>query len=471
MPPARPGPVAVLGFLTATVFIMATSPALAHTSEQGFVLLLPTVIYIRFGVATVALTVLVLAILPARKSLQVFAHKALPGFGAPRLESAASLLSLALLGGLLWLGVEGPRDPLANLLPLTIWTLWWVGFVSLQGLAGDLWFWLNPWTGIFRLLPGGLDAKPRFSLPARLGSLPGILAFFAFASFFLADPAPDDPARLAGFVAGYWLYTLAAMWLFGAEDWLARGECFTMLLHHYASLSAFRRVEGRINLGLPGWRLLSAPSLSLSGGAFVLFILGTGTFDGLNETFWWLEKIGVNPLEFPGRSAIVWQTVGGLVAANALLLLVFSAVLLAGLAFVGEQAQFKQAFGRLARATLPIALAYHASHFVTLLMVNGQYAVAAASDPLVKGADYFGLGQFHVTTGFLNTRDTVEVIWLTQAGIIVVGHIIAVLISHAIAVDMFKDGRKATKSQIPMVVFMVLYTLIGLTLLASPRGA
>ena len=38
---------------------------------------------------------------------------------------------------------------------------------------------------------------------------------------------------------------------------------------------------------------------------FILALLGTGSFDGFNETFVWLDLIGVNPLAFPGRSAVV----------------------------------------------------------------------------------------------------------------------------------------------------------------------
>ena len=78
---------------------------------------------------------------------------------------------------------------------------------------------------------------------------------------------------------------------------------------------------------------------------------------------------------------------------------------------------------------------------------------------------------FYVTTGFLNATDSVRLIWLTQAGVIVIGHMLAVLLSHAIAVDMFTNARKATISQIPQALFMIVYTLVGLWLLAAPRGA
>ncbi|MEQ8257347.1 MAG: hypothetical protein RH980_14970, partial [Roseovarius confluentis] len=46
--------------------------ASAHASEQSFVLLLPTDVYISAGVASVVLTVLLLAVLPARAGEAVF---------------------------------------------------------------------------------------------------------------------------------------------------------------------------------------------------------------------------------------------------------------------------------------------------------------------------------------------------------------------------------------------------------------
>ncbi|MDP6219781.1 MAG: hypothetical protein QF801_06705, partial [Alphaproteobacteria bacterium] len=45
---------------------------------------------------------------------------------------------------------------------------------------------------------------------------------------------------------------------------------------------------------------------------FTLVLLGTGSFDGFNETFVWLDLIGVNPLAFPGRSAVVVPVILGL---------------------------------------------------------------------------------------------------------------------------------------------------------------
>ncbi|MEM1401558.1 MAG: hypothetical protein AAGF58_16840, partial [Pseudomonadota bacterium] len=74
-------------------------------------------------------------------------------------------------------------------------------------------------------------------------------------------------------------------------------------------------------------------------------------------------------------------------------------------------------------------------------------------------------------TSFFNTQATVQTIWLTQAGAVVLGHIMSVLVGHAIAERLLGDARRAAISQLPLSVFMIAYTLFGLWLLASPRGA
>lgn len=464
--------------LTAVLLgIASVGPAAAHISQQGFVLLLPTDIYITAGIWVVALTALALAFTPGNVGERLFSTISLPKIQAPHWETATSLLAFLILCWLVSIGLTGSRDPLANPLPLFIWTAFWILMVILQALIGNLWHWINPWTGVARLLFGNTEKQPIWQLPKWLGSWPAIAGLLAFSAFALADPAPDDPARLAVIVAGYWLYTMAAIVVFGEEDWFAKGEFLTVLMRHFATLAPLRLGRQVSRLGTPGWQLLNAVPLSSSGAIFVLILLGTGSFDGLNETFWWLSQIDVNPLEFPGRSAIITETVGGLLLTNALLVLAFAALVWFGhiLATRGGPAAggagFREVFGKLSLSILPIALAYHVAHYLTVVLVNGQYALAAASDPFATGADYLGLGTFYVTTGFFNSRDTVQVIFLTQAGAVVLGHVIAILTAHAIALRLYGQNRLALISQIPVAAFMIVYTFLGLWLLAAPKGA
>ena len=465
----------VLGLLLG---VFRAVPANSHASERGLVLLLPTDLYISAGLTAVVLTVLALALTPQRFSARVFSTVVLPGIRQPRvLATACSLISFALFVVLIGIGLEGPRDPLANPLTLFVWTVWWVAFVVIQGLFGDLWRFVNPWTGLYELLFGSNGRNPIFDLPKYLAAWPGVATFLAFSAFALADPAPDDPARLASVAGSYWMFTFFGMVIFGREQWLSRCECFTMLLAYIARLSPLRLGSRHSLLGLPGWAIYSAPSASISQSVFVLTVLAVGSFDGLNETFWWLDLISVNPLEFPGRSAIISETVVGLIAASVLLVLVVAACVLIGLRFAGQRSvrvnspRFRKSFGRLAHSILPIALAYHFAHYLTSFLVNGQYALASATDPLATGADYLGLGTYYVTTGFFNTLDSVRNIWLTQCTAIVFGHIVAVLLAHTMAIDLYGEGRRAAASQIPLAGLMVCYTFLSLWLLSSPRGA
>ncbi|MCH8169228.1 MAG: hypothetical protein IIC03_15055, partial [Proteobacteria bacterium] len=379
-----------------------------------------------------------------------------PGGG----ETAVSLLALAALAALVLTGLYGTRDPLANPLALTIWTIWWVGFTLAQAVFGDLWRWLNPWTGLHRLIA----PAPPFRLPARLGYWPAVAGLLAFGWFELVDIAPADPTRLARAVAAYWALSFAGTILFGAEAWLARAECFSVFFRFIARLAPLRGAGGETRVGPPGAHLIAHQPLPVSGALFLLLALSTVSFDGLSKTFFWLGRIGVNPLAFPGRSAVVWENTAGLIGAWAALAAAFALCVLAGLALAGERGRLREAFGRLALAITPIALGYHLAHYLPVLLVNGQYALAA-------GAALLGLGEVPVTTSFFNTAATVRLIWLTQAGAIVVGHIVAVALAHRLALELLPDPRRAALSQLPVSALMVLYTLFGLWLLASPTGA
>ena len=476
--------------LAAIAILTPLSEAAAHTSEQGLVLLLPTDLYIAAGVLVVVSTLLLILLLPPAwfascfKSCQLFRLSV----ASSRLQTMTSLLSLFGLMVLLYLGFTGTRDPLENPLPLFIWTVWWIGLPIIQGMAGDLWRWLNPWLGVLRLIRNSQWRAP-FMLSQSLGYWPGVLIFLLFTSFALVDVAPDNPRRLSFFVGGYWCITLFFLLLFG-EEWLRRGECFTMLMHRFAKLSplgVMKFEEGikTFDVGLMGWKLKRFKPTSFSASIFILILLGCGSFDGLNETFLWLSLIDVNPLEFPGRSAVIGETVAGLLSVNLILILIYGFCILVGVHIANrsvrvnspangqanKQVCFKVAFCALSISLLPIAYAYHFAHYLVALLVNGQYAVAAVSDPLGNGADLFNLGSYYVTTGFMNTPATVKTIWLTQAGVVVIGHVLSVLLGHAVAVELFGNARRAIVSQALLAAFMVGYTFIGLWLLAAPKGA
>ena len=103
-------------------------------------------------------------------------------------------------------------------------------------------------------------------------------------------------------------------------------------------------------------------------------------------------------------------------------------------------------------------------------MVQIKYVLSTVSDPLALGWNLFGLGAVKVTTGFLNVPETVKIIWLTQASIVVFSHVLSVLMSHRVAARLYNDNRSIALIQIGLAILTVAYTVFGLWLLASPRG-
>lgn len=465
-------------FAAAFLSLLCGPAAFAHGGESGFVLLLPTGYYLFGGAVAVAASFLLISLAPARAVGRI-ARARLPLATLPNFSPApTSLLSLALLSALVAAGFTGSREPLGNPLPLTVWTMWWVGITLLHPLLGNLWASINPWTGLYRLLDslaGGRLRGIARGYPDWLGYSPAILLFFAFAWFELVDPAPDDPERLAMAIIAYWLLTLVGVFIFGEAAWLARGEPFSIFFRLLGALSPFlieplpdRPGRRQLLLAAPGAGLLEREPLPLSGVLFILLTLSSVSFDGLAKTFWWLGLGGINPLEFPGRTAVIGRNTFGLIAAFIALSAVYWCAIRLGWIAAGMRGQLRSALGSFVYAIIPISIAFHFSHYLTALLVDGQYALIAASDPFGAGADLLRFTHEHVTTSFLNTYDGVRTIWNLQTAAIVIGHVAAIVLAHALALKHFGSGRAAAISQIPLALLMVLYTLFGLWLLSTP---
>lgn len=469
--PARRALRAVAAILLAAA-TSVPSLALAHPSGRGFVLLLPTGYYFAGGVTAVVASFLVLAFLPpdATARLSTWRHR-LPSL-PDGLRIAISLLSLGVFVALIAAGFFGSRDPLSNPLPLFVWTVLWIGFTVVQGTIGDVWRWIDPWYGAWRLagLVRGSEA-PLIPLPVRTGYWPAVLGFFAFAWFELIDPAPDDPARLAWVLAVYLPAHFAGMVLFGHEAWSRRGEpisAFYRLLAQFALTGNDR--EGRPVMAVPGSRIADADPLPPSGVALLLLALASVSFDGLSRTFFWIDRIGFNPLEFPGRTAVTTANSLGLAGSFLLLAATFALCVLVGEWLAGQRRLFPAA-GLLVWSIVPIALAYHVAHYLAAFLVYAQYALVAASDPFSLGWNLFGTAGLHVAPGVVMGQESAWLMWNAQAGAIVVGHVLAVLAAHGIALRLHASPEQASISQLPLTLLMVGYTVLGLWLLATPTAA
>mgnify|MGYP001068411038 CR=1 FL=1 len=457
--------------LFAAILVLMPESVSAHTSERAFVLLLPTGHYLIGGALAVAASFAILAFVPAALVERIVtARVQLARLALPN-ETWPSLLAFILLLILVVAGFAGSRDPLANPLPLTVWTLWWVGVTLLHALLGNLWRWFNPWIGPFALARRILKARDGWlPYPKRLDYWPAILALLAFAWFELVYPAPDDPAILARAVIGYSLVTWAGMILFGAHAWLEKAEAFSVFFRFVARLAPLGVEDGRLVLMFPGRRLADGAGLCGSGILFVLLALATVSFDGLNRTFWWLGHAGINPLEFPGRSAVIGLNSAGLIGSWLALAGLFLAAIRLGCRLEGAGRSALDIAGRLALSILPISIGFQFAHYLTIFLVNGQYASIALTDPFALGWAHAHDRMHGVTTSFLANAHDVSVIWNLQAAGIVLGHILAVVVAHAATLRLVRARRQVLLLQIPLAALMVAYTVFGLWLLATPTA-
>ena len=113
---------------------------------------------------------------------------------------------------------------------------------------------------------------------------------------------------------------------------------------------------------------------------------------------------------------------------------------------------------------LPITIAYNYAHFISLLMVQGQELIPLISDPFGVDWDLFGTATYQVNFGIIRP----QMLWIFVILVIITGHIAAVYLSHIKALELYRKSNIALKSQFPMLVLMVFYTMVSLWIVSRP---
>jgi len=209
----------------------------------------------------------------------------------------------------------------------------------------------------------------------------------------------------------------------------------------------------------------------------VVLMLATVTFDGLLATPLWAEIVQwalyseqVRPLllllqPFFSDAISVISSVGMVLFALLFVLVFLLFSLMMKWAVGGTTGiDVRSIAGSFVLTLVPIALAYHLAHYLSYLLIVGQYMIPLVSDPFGYGWDLFGTKLYFVDIGIVNAR----FIWITSVIVIVVGHIFSVFLAHVMALRLFKTSRLVLLSQIPMLLLMVGYTMISLWILAQP---
>jgi hypothetical protein len=389
-------------------------------------------------------------------------------------------------------GLFGVQSPFKNVAPLLVWALWWVGLSYVCAFVANAWLLLHPLDGLFRWghslwakLRGLGQERPRAPSSGRsatalprpypewLGAWPAVLLFVVFLWMEIVWEGSDRPAHVASALLGYAGLTWLGMALFGRRTWLRHGEVFTLifgLLARFAPihLRLARAADGSEGLSVQvrpyAVGLLVREPLDRSQVALVMVLLSSVSFDGFVETPAWaaLASLTDHPVLVKSLALLV---------APCLFLAVFLlvcrwSVQMAHGAAVNEPLRVStwRTAGLFATTLVPIAIAYHLAHYLSFIVLAGQYLVPLASDPMGFGWDLFGTVHHFVRPGLIDAR----IVWNVSVAAIVIGHVIAVYLAHAQAVQAFADRRAALRSQYPMLALMVGYTMLSLWIIAQP---
>ena len=428
-------------------------------------MLLPTGLYIAGGAVAVAVSFIVALLLPRK----FFCRGQVENRVVSETQSPVwpSGLTLSLVIVLIVAGFIGSRDPLANPLPTMVWSVWWVGITILHAVFGNLWASMNPWRVVYRLLQklGIARSTGYFECPVSLGYWPACILFIWFAWFELVYPAPVDPARLASVILAFGFINVTAMVLFGEKNWVKYGDPFAVYFRMVSWLSPFSETANASQRRLPCVSLINLPPMPVSGVAFVLLALSVVAFDGFSRTFTWMSWLNVNPLEYPGRSAILVQNT----LALGLAFILFVAVYYVTVYCENKiHTNGRARSGYLVYSLVPIAFAYYFAHYLPFLLVDAQHAVRAMSDPFALGWNIFGTANLHVTASLLSHHHTVEIIWYVQVSIIVLGHVCAVFVARTLTVLNSSHNAGLFVVELPSTILMIAYTVLGLWLLSTP---
>ncbi len=473
------------GFSLVAFILIFPASASAHGFGQRYDLPVPLGLFMLGAGASVVLSFLGMGLFVRKKqesvdypSHNLLASPVFSWMGGSVFLSLIRALSVVLFCVTLAAGFWGTENPDKNFTPTMVWIIWWVGLAYVCALAGNLWSLVNPWSIIFswaealysKIKPGG-SLSPAQPFTESPGVWPAVGLFLWFAWAEIVWPNNDLPHNLALAATGYSIITWAGMFLYGKAAWLERGEAFSII---FGVMGRFSTTEARVDgEGRMEWRLrppavglLSTNGMSNSMVVLVVLMLATVSFDGFTETpLWHSLRAGIyEAVIWVGRDALLVADTIALVAAPALFLGVYYLFCMLMRAMSGSALTTGE-FARLFVLSLvPIAIGYHVAHYFSFLFIQGQRIIPLLSDPFGMGWNLWGTAGYKVDIGIIGAKTT----WYASIAAIVIGHICAVYLAHVTALRALENRFAAVRSQYPMLLLMVGYTMVSLWIIAQP---
>ncbi|PGF18336.1 hypothetical protein CP556_12105 [Natrinema sp. CBA1119] len=443
------GFVFALAVLAASTGVVAASNVAAGLSG-GSDVSVPTWLYLATGGGAIGASALLTMLVTDRDVIGTYHDRTLETT-TDRLLAAGSLLFGVLgLFGLALILIAGIRGPPIGLVSATV-LVTFVGGRALLTIAaytvGNPWPALNPWRRIAAALPNGYE-----SYPSAFGSWPAVVALLTFIWLEVVAPLTSSARVLVFVLVMYSLFTISSAVVFSPETWFRRGDPLSLWFRLYGAVAPIQRTDDGLELRFPGSRLSDDDLVTdTSVVAFVLALVWELTYSGFIVT-----PVGVGTVEalvglgIPPVIVYLLLLVGGFA--------LFWKVYWIAIDRTRDRADTylsRRYLGiRFAAPLLAIAAGYHFAHYIGFaisLWPSLFDALAMPLDPPPNPTRYALPGWF----GY------VEI-----AGILL-GHVLAVWIAHTVSFDLFPGKLQSIRSQYPLIVVMVFFTMVSLYLVSK----
>lgn len=451
------------------LFLYFPSHAFAHAFGQLYNLPVPFWLYLYASTGAIILSFLIIGFFVNKKQTKLSYPTRPAGVIFQFFIKRKSILLEKIGATFLFIftiltGLFGVNDTYTNFSMTFFWVIFLLGFTYLTGILGNFWDTVNPVKFLTESITKLID-EPLFLYPKYLSYYPALVQYFFL--IWIELFAHTTPFSLSLLLLQYLFITVCGVVLFGAAKWYTYGDFFSVFFRLVGKMGIFENRNRKLYLRLPFSRLIVDHADNISLVFFIIFMLSSTAYDGFRSTTIWAQVTSASIEPFVAQlfgdiAGLTVQAAGLFVSFGGFLLLFIFLIYLAK-KIARSPLPLSTLLQQFAFTLIPIAFVYNAAHYFMLLVTESQNLYRILSDPFGFGWNIFGTKQY--ASLFLPSA---TVIWHSQVVLILLGHIIGVYLAHMKALEVFPTHKRALLSQLPLLIIMVIYTIIGLWILSQP---
>ncbi len=436
---------------------MMSGHAYAHGIGEYYALPVPIQYYLLGSAIAVAVSFFLFALFLNKRGDLKNVERRINAAWLPKALLTLKALTLGLLLLIVTAGIFGEQQVSTNFGPVYFWVFFLIGFSLLSILVGNSWQYISPFKTISNLLK--LKAGPKGPIKTIPWWLPATLLLLLF-WWELISGVSYVPMYVGGVLLVYSLLNpyLATVY----KDWLSKGEVFAALFNTVGKLAYINigKDAKTLIIAKPARKVANKPA-SKATLLLASVLLAGASFDSVRETVLWsniLRVIGIN-----SNTGMTLANTAGIIIAPLPFLISFVIAIRIMQKLTGSTYSWQILARRFAWSLLPIAFGYTLAHNFSLFITSLPAMLAVLSDPFGWGWNLFGTTSLAKTPLLLGAKT----VWFIEISFVVLAHVVGVWFAHVIALRTFKTERDVNRSQYPMVILMLGYTIMTLWLLSQ----